>query len=100
MRQTTHPPATNEKNAPQMLKRSVMSRTWRQLAARETSLAPTANPIRPMISARQNAASAPTQTALHATGHDFDPVSYWSICSLLARGAIRSLLLGYFSVRT
>src|SRR2546425_1284804 len=81
IRAATQPPTTKAKNAPPTLKISVIIRTPFQLAAFETSWAPTANPIRPMMSPTASAASAPTTTALQTTGHGLQPGAYGSMAS-------------------
>src|SRR2546428_11050160 len=74
-----------------MLKMSVINRTFFQVAAFETSWAPTANPIKPMTSPTASADSAPTMTALQTTGQGLQPrpperETPQSTCRLLGGG--------------
>src|SRR2546428_6891150 len=91
IRAATQPPTTKAKNAPPMLKMSVINRTFFQVAAFETSWAPTANPIKPMTSPTASADSAPTMTALQTTGQGLQPrpperETPQSTCRLLGGG--------------
>src|SRR2546428_6252074 len=91
IRAATQPPTTKAKNAPPMLKMSVINRTFFQVAAFETSWAPTANPIKPMTSPTASADSAPTMTALQTTGQGLQPrpperEATQSTCRLLGGG--------------
>ena len=68
MRAATQPPTTKAKNAPATLNTRPIKRTFFQSTYRDASCAPTAVPIRPMMSPTASAASVPTQIPLQLTG--------------------------------
>src|SRR5882724_217194 len=75
-RAAAQPPRTNERNAPNTLNTSVISRNSCQLAKRwPIWCAPTAIPVRPNTSTRASADNAPTKTPLQDTYQGRNPSS-------------------------